>query len=155
MLADWRAWVHLSYASVNPWPPGWSPGITIFMPWMANFQGWGLLSCQTPRGWDEKRGQMPRPPSTLQHISLMAQSRSAILSILMCDFLFQFLGNSAILFKTSRHDDMGAAGIDWCINQCIDKHQQSALHIGNTPICKFLKYETFVLLNELLQFLEF
>ena len=49
---------------------------------------------------------MPRPPSTLQHISLMAQSRSAILSILMCDFLFQFLGNSAILFKTSRHDDM-------------------------------------------------
>ena len=49
---------------------------------------------------------MPRPPSTLQHISLMAQSKSAILSILMCDFLFQFLGNSAILFKTSRHDDM-------------------------------------------------
>ena len=76
------------------------------------FPGVGPLELSNPPGWDEKRGQMPRPPSTLQHLSLMAQSRSAILSILMCDFLFQFLGNSAILFKTSRHDDMGAAGID-------------------------------------------
>ena len=32
---------------------------------------------------------MPRPPSTLKHFSLMAESNSAILSILMCDFLFQ------------------------------------------------------------------
>ena len=52
---------------------------------MANSRGWGLLSCQIPRGGDEKRGQMPRPPSTLQHFSLIAQSSSAILSILMCD----------------------------------------------------------------------
>ena len=54
-----------------------------FLPWMANSRGWGLLSCQIPRGGDEKRGQMPRPPSTLQHFSLIAQLSSAILSILM------------------------------------------------------------------------
>ena len=52
---------------------------------MANSRGWRLLSCQIPRGGDEKRGQMPRPPSTLQHFSLIAQSSSAILSILMSD----------------------------------------------------------------------
>ena len=39
-----------------------------------------------PRGGDEKRGQMPRPPLTLQHFSLIAQSNSAILSVLVCDF---------------------------------------------------------------------
>ena len=49
---------------------------------MANSRGWGLLSCQIPQGGDEKRGQMPRPPSTLQHFSLIAQSRSAILNVI-------------------------------------------------------------------------
>ena len=69
---------------------------------------WGLLSCQIPRGGDEKRGQIPRPPSTLQHFSLIAQSSSAILSILMCDFFVStnvFLCNdSAILIETSGRD---------------------------------------------------
>ena len=60
-----------------------------FLPWMANSRGWGLLSCQIPRGGDEKRGQMPGPPSTLKHFSLIAQSNSAVLNILMCNFLFQ------------------------------------------------------------------
>ena len=53
---------------------------------------------------------MFRPPSTLQHFSLIAQSNNAILSILMCDFLFQlsssFVIARRILVKTSRHDDM-------------------------------------------------
>ena len=53
---------------------------------------------------------MPCPPSTLQHFSLIAQSNSAVLSILMCDFfglINVFLCNSArILIKTSRRDDM-------------------------------------------------
>ena len=62
--------------------------LAFFLPQMANSQGWGLLSCQIPRGGDEKRGQMPRPPSTLQHFSLIAQSNKAILSILMCAFCF-------------------------------------------------------------------
>ena len=67
-------------------PPRADPQASaFFLPWMANSRGWGLLSCQIPRGGDEKRGQMPRPPSTLQHFSLIAQSSSAILSILMSD----------------------------------------------------------------------
>ena len=45
-------------------------------------RGWGLLSWQIPRGGDEKTGQMPRPPSTVQHFLLIAQSNSAILIFL-------------------------------------------------------------------------
>ena len=41
------------------------------------------------------------------------------------------------------------------LNSALINTNKPALHIGNTPICKFLKYETFALLNELLQFLEF
>ena len=81
------AWVNSSCA---PPPPRADPrALAFFWPWMANSRGWGLLSCQIPRGGDEKRGQMSRPPSTLQHFLLIARSSSAILSILMCDFLFQ------------------------------------------------------------------
>ena len=92
-------------------PPRADPrALAFFLPWMANSRGWGLLSCQIPRGGEEKRGQMPRPPSTLQQFSLIAQSNSAVLSILMCDFfglINVFLCNSArILIKTSRRDDM-------------------------------------------------
>ena len=75
---------------------------------MANSQGWGLLSCQIPRGGDEKRGQMPRTPSTLQHFSLIAQSSNVILSILYVRFFVSInvsLYNSAILIKTSPRDD--------------------------------------------------
>ena len=71
--------------------------LAYFSPWMANSRGWGLLSCQIPRGGDEKRGQMPRPPSTLQHFSLIAQSNSAILSILMFNFLFQLTSSFVIV----------------------------------------------------------
>ena len=77
----------LPNASVN-FPRADPRALAFFFLWMAN-PGGGLLSCQIPRGGDENRGQMPRPPSTLQHFSLIAQSSSAILSILMCDFLFQ------------------------------------------------------------------
>ena len=71
-----------------PPPPRANPrALALFLPWMANFRGWGLLSCQVPRGGDERGGQMPRPPSTLQIFSLIAQSNS-VLSILMSDFLF-------------------------------------------------------------------
>ena len=66
---------------------GWPPGVSIFFALDGKFPGWGLLSCQIPRGGDEKRGQMPRPPSTLQHFLLITQSNSAVLSILMSDFL--------------------------------------------------------------------
>ena len=64
--------------------------LAFFSPCIANSRVWGLLSCQIPWGGVEKRGQMPHPPWTLQHFSLIAQSSSAILSILMSDYLFQF-----------------------------------------------------------------
>ena len=50
--------------------------------------GGGVSSCQISRGGDERGGQMPRPPSTLQIFSLTAQSNSAVLSFLMSDFFF-------------------------------------------------------------------
>ena len=65
-------------APIPPLPAD-SRALAFFWPWMANSRGWGLLSCQMTRGWDEKRGQMPRPSSTLQHFSLIAQSSNAIL----------------------------------------------------------------------------
>ena len=70
------------YASVNSTCTQHPPP-----PWVTP-KHWHFFA--NPQGGDEKRGQMPRPPSTLQHFSLIAQSNSAILSILMCDFLFQY-----------------------------------------------------------------
>ena len=104
-------------AAPSPPPPLPRAGGAFFFAWIANSRGWELLSCQIPRGGDETRGQMPRPPSTLQHFSLIAQSSSAILSFLMCDFLFQltcFLCNRAILIKTSRRDDTSLWPVSYC-----------------------------------------
>ena len=96
-INDVRKQLCISQFHLRPAPPRADPrALAFFLPWMANSRGWGLLSCQTPRGGDEKRGQMPRPPSTLQHFSLLAQSNSAILSILMCDFLFQLTSSFVI-----------------------------------------------------------
>ena len=71
--------------------------LAFFLPWMANSRGWGLLSSQIPWGGDEKRRLMPSPPSTLQHFLLITQSTSAILSILMCEFLFQLTSSFVIV----------------------------------------------------------
>ena len=62
-------------AAPSPLPPGWPPGISIIFAFDGKFPGWGLLSCQMPRG----------PPSSLQYFSLIAQSNNAVLSILMGD----------------------------------------------------------------------
>jgi len=69
---------------------------------------------QISGGGYEKRRQMPRPPSTLQHFSLMARSNSTILSILMFKFFVSinvFLCNSARILTThwdsnDSNDDM-------------------------------------------------
>ena len=68
-----------------PWPRPPSPRLT---PGHSNSQGGDSWAVKSP-GVGKKRGQMPRPPSTLQHFSLIAQSSSSILSILMWDFFFQ------------------------------------------------------------------
>ena len=87
-------------AALSPNPPPLSRAdpqvLAFFWPWMANSWGWGLLSCQIPCSGDEKRRQMPCPPSTLQHFSLIAQSNSAVLNFLMCDFLFQVMSSFVI-----------------------------------------------------------
>ena len=49
-----------SYSSCAQLPRSDPRALALFLPWMANSRGWGLLSCQIPRGGDEKRGQMPR-----------------------------------------------------------------------------------------------
>ena len=85
----------------SPLPRADPRALALFLPWMANSRVWELLSCQIPRGGDEKRGQIPRPPSTLLHLSLIAQSGSAILSILMCDFLFQLTEEGSTWCKTA------------------------------------------------------
>ena len=87
--------MHQSIPAAQPPRPN-SRALAFIFPRMANSRGWRLLSCQIPWGEDEKRGQMPRPPSTLQHFSLIAQSNSAFLSILMCDFLFQVTSSFVI-----------------------------------------------------------
>ena len=99
-----RVDVELMHQSIPPAPSKHPPpasradpkALVLSLPWMVTFRVWGLLSCQFPRGGDEKRGQIPRPPSTLQHFLLITQSNSAILSILMCDFLFELTSSFVI-----------------------------------------------------------
>ena len=87
--------MYLCNASVNstcaqPPPLGWSPGINIFFPLDGKFWGLGTLELSNTLGWGRKK--RANAPALLQHcnlFSLIAQSNTAILSILMCDFLFQ------------------------------------------------------------------
>ena len=46
----------------SPW--GDPQALALFLPWMANSQGWGLLSCQIPQGGDKKRPR-PNAPSSV------------------------------------------------------------------------------------------
>ena len=75
------------YQSIPPaLPPPPGTGIFgIFLALDGKFLGVGTLELSNPPGGDEKRRQMPRPPSTLQHFLLIAQSNNAILSIFIFD----------------------------------------------------------------------
>ena len=55
--------MHQSIPLAPPPPPPSGISCFFFLPWMANSRGWGLFSCQIPRGGDKKREQMPRPLS--------------------------------------------------------------------------------------------
>ena len=84
-----------------PPPPGVTP-----RHWHFFCLGWQIPrggDSQIPHGGDKKRRQMPRPPSTLQHFSWIAQSNNVILSILMFSFFVSinvFLCNSARILTT-------------------------------------------------------
>ena len=45
----------------SPRPSPWADprALAFFLPWMANSQEWGLLSCQIPRGGDKKDRKCP------------------------------------------------------------------------------------------------
>ena len=74
-------------------PPRADPRELVFF-WLGwQIPGGGDSSWQIPRGGEEKRGRMSRPPSTVQHFLLIAQSNSAILK---CDFLFQLTSSFVI-----------------------------------------------------------
>ena len=73
-----------------------SPGHWHFSALDGKFPGVATIELSNPPGWGRKKRQMPRPPSTLQHFSLIAQSNSAVLNILMCDFLFEVTSSFVI-----------------------------------------------------------
>ena len=65
----------------SPW--GDPQALALFLPWMANSQGWGLLSCQIPPGWGrKKRANAPSSVNTATFFIDRTVKR-AILSILM------------------------------------------------------------------------
>ena len=94
--------MHQSIQNAPSPPRAYPRALAFFLPWMANSRLWGLLSCQGPRGGDEKRGQMPRPPSTLQHFSLIAQCHFKHFKVRFFVSVNVFPRNSA---KTSRRED--------------------------------------------------
>ena len=61
------AWF-VMHQSIPPAPsplPGWSRALAFFLPLTANSRGWGLLSCQIPRGGDGKqRANVPSSVNT-------------------------------------------------------------------------------------------
>ena len=79
-----------------PPPPGADPHYQFFFALHGKFPGLGTLELSNPRsgGW-KKRANAPSSVDTAT-FSLIAQSNSAILSILMCDFLFQLTSSFVI-----------------------------------------------------------
>ena len=74
--------------------PGDDPRTLAFFPLDGKFPGAGTLGLSNPRGGDDKRGQK----------LVLAQSSSAILSILMWDSLFQLMSSFVIaLFLLRLH----------------------------------------------------
>ena len=94
-----------------PRPPRADPReLAFFFALDGKFPGVGTLELANPPGWGrKKRANVPSSVNTATFFSLIAQSKSAILSISMCVFLFEinvFLCHGArILIKTSRRDD--------------------------------------------------
>ena len=76
---------------VSPLHPSLDIACSTILHWMANSWGWENLTCQMPRGRDDKRGQIPCPNQHCITFSLITQLSSATptVSIMMCELLFQ------------------------------------------------------------------
>ena len=97
----WFAQIMLMHESIpaasSPPPSGWPPGISIFFALDGKFPGVGILELSNPPGWGrKKRANAPSSVNTATFFIVIMQSSSAILSILMCDFLFQLTSSFVI-----------------------------------------------------------
>ena len=90
ILRRWQPW---SYASANftPPPPRADP-----LRWMANSRGGDSGAVKSPGVETIKEGKCPVLRQHCNSFSLIAQSKSAILSILMWDFLFLLMSSFVI-----------------------------------------------------------
>ena len=95
--------VELMHQSIPPAPSkhptplhGPTPGHQHFFALDGKFPGVGTLELSISLWWGRKKRANNRPSSTLQHFLLIAQSNSAIFSILMCDFLFELTSSFVI-----------------------------------------------------------
>ena len=97
-----KKYVNSSGAQPPPPPPPppplgqADPSFQLFFALDGKFSWVGTLELSNPPGWGQKKRANARPPSTLQHFSLIAQSKSAVLNILMCDFLFRVTSSFVI-----------------------------------------------------------
>ena len=101
--------IHISihmHQSISPAPsaaPVPPPPLPPADPWAlafldGKFPGVGTFKLSNSLGWGRERGQIPCPPSTLQHFSLIAQSNSTNFKHFNMQFFVSsnvFLSNSA------------------------------------------------------------
>ena len=78
-------------------PPGSPPGISNFFALDGKFPGVGTPELSNPPGWGRtKRVNAPSSVNAATFFIVIPQSKSAILSILMCDFLFHLTSSFVI-----------------------------------------------------------
>ena len=96
-------YICISQYHLRPAPPPPPPPLPPADPWAlafldGKFPGVGTFKLSNSLGWGRERGQIPCPPSTLQHFSLIAQSNSTNFKHFNMQFFVSsnvFLSNSA------------------------------------------------------------
>ena len=83
----WRAGG--GYASVNSGCAHNPPVISIFFALDGKFPGVGTPELSNPPGWERKKRSNARSSVNTETFFIDSQSNSAVLNILMCNFLFQ------------------------------------------------------------------
>ena len=104
---------YLCSQRLSPPPnPGWPPGISIFLPWMANSRGWGLLSLKSSGVGTQKEGKCP---VHRQHCNIFHWPHSRVVtfkhfSVRFFVSLNIFLCYSAIVIKIYVSDHQSLQG---------------------------------------------